>query len=89
MDREVVVSVSVRAFGYYRETSTLEIEFCDSSVYQYTQVSEDIYNGLMNSQDVNLEKTDLKYFNEHIKGKYKQKTIRRPRLDLFKGILET
>jgi KTSC domain len=35
MDREVVVSVSVRAVGYDRETSTLEIEFCDSSVYQY------------------------------------------------------
>jgi hypothetical protein len=89
MDREVVVSVSVRVVGYDRETSTLEIEFCGSSVYQYAQVSEDIYNGLMNSLGFNLEKTDLKYFNEHIKGKYKQKTIRRPRLNLFKGILET
>jgi hypothetical protein len=89
MDREVVVSVSVRAVGYDPETSTLEIEFCDSSVYQYAQVSEEIYSGLMNSLGFNLEKTDLKYFNEHIKGKYKQKTIRRPRLNLFKGILET
>jgi hypothetical protein len=43
----------------------------------------------MNSLGFNLEKTDLKSFNEHIKGKYKQKTIRRPRLNLFKGILET
>lgn len=89
MDREVVVSVSVRAIGYDRETSTLEIEFCDSSVYQFSQVSVDIYNGLMNSLGFNLEKTDLKYFNEHIKGKYNQKTIRRPRFNLFKGILET
>jgi hypothetical protein len=89
MDREVVVSVSVRAVGYDQETSTLEIEFCDSSVYQYAHVSEEIYNGLINSLGFNLEKTDLKYFNEHIKGKYKQKTIRRPRLNLFKGILET
>jgi hypothetical protein len=89
MDREVVVSVSVRAVGYDRETSTLEIEFCDSSVYQFANVSEDVYRGLMDSLGFNLEKTDLKYFNEHIKGKYKQKTIRRPRLNLFKGILET
>ena len=89
MDREVVVSVSVRAVGYDRETSTLEIEFCDSSVYQYAQVSEEVYNGFMNSLGFDLEKPDLKYFNEHIKGKYKQKTIRRPRLNLFKGILET
>jgi hypothetical protein len=87
MDREVVVSVSIRAVGYDREASTLEIEFCDSSVYQYADVPED--NGLMNSLGFNLEKTDLKFFNEHIKGKYKQKTIRRPRLNLFKGILET
>jgi hypothetical protein len=87
MDREVVVSVSIRAVGYDRETSTLEIEFCDSSVYQYADVPGD--NGLMNSLGFNLEKTDLKFFNEHIKGKYKQKTIRRPRLNLFKGILET
>jgi hypothetical protein len=87
MDREVVVSVSIRAVGYDREASTLEIEFCDSSVYQYADVPED--NGLMNSLGLNLEKTDLKFFNEHIKGKYKQKTIRRPRLNLFKGILET
>ena len=89
MDREVVVSISVRAVGYDQETSTLEIEFCDSSVYQYDHVPEEIYNGLMNSLGCNLEKTDLKYFSEHIKGKYKQKTIRRPRLNLFKGVFET
>jgi len=40
MDREVVVSVSVRAVGYDQVTSTLEIEFCDSSVYQYAKVSK-------------------------------------------------
>jgi hypothetical protein len=86
MDREIVVSVSVRALGYDRETSTLEIEFCDSGIYQYANVSEDVYRGLMDSLGFNLEKTDLKYFNEHIKGKYTRKTIRRPRLNLFKGI---
>ena len=89
MDREVVVSVSVLAVGYDQETSTLEIEFCDSSIYQYAPVSEEIYNGLMNSLGFNLEKTDLRYFNEYVRGKFKQKTIRRPRLNLFKGILET
>jgi hypothetical protein len=31
MDREVVVSVSIRAVGYDREASTLEIEFCDEA----------------------------------------------------------
>lgn len=89
MDREVVVSVSVRAVGYDPETSTLEIEFCDSSIYQFASVSEEVYEGLIDSLGFDGEKTDLKYFNEHIKGKYKQKTIRRPRLNLFKGIMET
>jgi hypothetical protein len=84
VDREVIVAVSVGAVGYNHETSTFEIEFCDSSIYQYAPVSEEIYNGLMNSLGSNLEKTDLRYFSEHIKGKYKQKTIRRPRRNLFK-----
>jgi hypothetical protein len=88
MDREVVVSVSVRAVGYDRETSTLEIEFCDSSFISMP-ILRRRYRGLMGSLGSNLEKTDLKYFNEHIKGMYKQKTIRRPRLNLLKGILET
>jgi KTSC domain len=75
MDREVVVSLSVRAVGYDRETSTLEIEFCDSSAYQNAQVSEEVYNSLMNSLGFDHEKTDLKYFSEHIKGKYTKKTF--------------
>ena len=46
------------------------------------------HNDLINSLGFNHEKIDLKYFSENIKGKYKQKTIRRPQLNLFKGILE-
>ncbi len=89
MDREVVVSVSVRAVGYDRDTSTLEIEFCDSSIFQYSDVSEEVYLGFMNSLGLNLEKTDLQYFGKNIKGQYKQKVVRRPRLNLFKGVFDT
>ncbi len=89
MDREVVVSVSVRAVGYDRDTSTLEIEFCDSSIFQYSDVSEEVYQGFMNSLGLNLEKTDLQYFGKNIKGQYKQKVVRRPRLNLFKGVFDT
>ena len=89
MEREIVVSVSVRAVGYDSETSTLEIEFCDSSIYQYSGVSAEIYEGFLSSLGLNQEKTDLKYFAENIKGLYQQKTIRRPRLNLFKGVFET
>jgi hypothetical protein len=89
MDREVVVSASVRAVAYDKDTSTLEIEFCDSSVYRYSGVPEEVFTGFLSSMGLNLEKTDLKYFTEHIKGKYQQKTMRRPRLNLFKGVLDT
>jgi hypothetical protein len=89
MNREVVVSVSVRAVGYDIETSTLEIEFCDSSIYQYSGVPEEVFAGFLDSIGLDLEKTDLKYFSEHIKGHYPQKTVRRPRLNLFKGVLDT
>jgi len=89
MDREVVVSVSVRAVGYDVETSTLEIEFCDSSVYQYSGVPEAVYAGFLDSMGLNLQKTDLKFFSEYIKGHYEQKTVRRPRLNLFKSVLDT
>ena len=45
MNREIVVSVSVRAVGYDKDTSTLEIEFCDSSIFQYSEVPEEVYKG--------------------------------------------
>jgi len=89
MDREIVISVSVRAVGYDKETSTLEIEFCDSSIYQFFEVPEKVYTGFLASMGLNHEKTDLTYFTKHIKGQYKQKTVRRPRLNLFKSVLDT
>lgn len=89
MDREVVVSVSVRAVGYDKDSSTLEIEFCDSSIYQYAEVPEDVVAGFLDSMGLDNGKTDLKYFSKHIKGHYKQKTVRRPRLNLFKSVLDT
>jgi hypothetical protein len=89
VDREIVVSVSVRAVGYDRDASTLEIEFCDSSVFQYSEVPEEVYAGLMDSLGLNLEKTDLQYFSKNINGRYKRKVVRRPRLNLFKGVFDT
>ena len=68
MDREIVVSVSVRAVGYDKETSTLEIEFCDSSIYRYSGVPEEVFAGFMNSMGLNLEKTDLKVLHTTHKG---------------------
>jgi hypothetical protein len=89
VNREIVVSVSVRAVGYDKDTSTLEIEFCDSSIFQYSEVPEEVYKGFMDSLGLNLEKTDLQYFSNSINGHYKRKIVRRPRLNLFKGVFDT
>jgi hypothetical protein len=89
VNREIVVSVSVRAVGYDKDTSTLEIEFCDSSIFQYSEVPEEVYKGFMDSLGLNLEKTDLQYFSKNIKKHYKQEIVRRPRLNLFKGVFDT
>jgi len=89
VNREIVVSVSVRAVGYDKDTSTLEIEFCDSSIFQYSEVPEEVYKGFMDSLGLNLEKTDLQYFSNSINGHYKRKIVRRPRHNLFKGVFDT
>jgi len=89
VNREIVVSVSVRAVGYDKDTSTLEIEFCDSSIFQYSEVPEEVYKGFMDSLGLNLEKKDLQYFSKNINENYKRKVVRRPRLNLFKGVFDT
>lgn len=49
MERTPVQSSSVSSVGYDRDSSTLEIEFLNGSVYQYFSVPESIFNGLMNA----------------------------------------
>ena len=49
MERTPVQSRSVSSVGYDRDSSTLEIEFLNGSVYQYFGVPESIFNGLMNA----------------------------------------
>ncbi|HEY5536456.1 MAG TPA: KTSC domain-containing protein [Ignavibacteria bacterium] len=65
MNRISVVSSMIHSIGYEVETSTLEIEFVsDSSVYQYYNFPEYLYNDFMSSDSKG------KYFHANIKGKY-------------------
>jgi hypothetical protein len=47
MDRVPVSSSSLLSVGYDAETETLEIEFNSGGVYQYYNVPQVIYDGLM------------------------------------------
>ncbi len=68
MQRIPVTSSDISSIGY--ENDVLEIEFhSGKSVYQYFQVPEHEYQGLMNAQ------SHGKYFNQNIKNKYITKKI--------------
>lgn len=61
MERIPVASTNVASIGYEVETQTLEVEFRNGSVYQYFNVPEFHYEGLLNASSKG------RYLNEHIK----------------------
>ena len=61
MERIPVSSTNVASIGYEVETQTLEVEFRSGSVYQYFNVPEFHYEGLLNASSKG------RYLNEHIK----------------------
>lgn len=65
MNRIPVSSSNVATVGYDSETQTLEIEFNNGGVYQYFDVSQDIYEALISADSVG------KYLNANIKGYYR------------------
>jgi len=61
MERVPVSSTTVASIGYEADTQTLEVEFHSGSVYQYFNVPELHYEGLLNASSKG------QYLNEHIK----------------------
>ena len=49
MHRQPVISTNLSSVGYDSITSTLEVEFLNGSVYQYSNVPSSIFNGLMSA----------------------------------------
>ena len=60
-----VTSSSVVTVGYDATTMTLEVEFADRSVYQYFDVPEGEYRGLVTADSVG------RYLNQNIKNSYR------------------
>lgn len=65
MEREVVSSSSVASIGYDPESLTLEVEFVGGAVYQYFDVPETEYDGLLGADSIGG------YLNANIKGRYR------------------
>ncbi|AZT25065.1 TPA: KTSC domain-containing protein [Salmonella enterica] len=67
MDRQYVSSSNLRSVGFDVRTSVLEIEFNNGTVYQYFNVSETVYTGLMSASskgsffDLHVKKAGYRY----------------------------
>jgi hypothetical protein len=65
MNREPVSSSNVASVGYDPLTMILEVEFLNGAVYQYFDVPEDEYAGLVSADTVGG------YLNHNVKGRYR------------------
>ena len=65
MDRISVQSRNIRSVGYEVTSETLEVEFTSGSIYQYFDVPESEYEGLMNAASKG------RYLNQNIKDCYR------------------
>jgi hypothetical protein len=59
-----VSSSNLASVGYDGTISVLEVEFHSGAVYQYFDVPEQHYTGLINAPSAG------QYFNAHVKGHY-------------------
>ena len=69
MERIPVQSSNLAAIGYDSATETLEVEFLNGSVYEYRNVSQSVYDGLMSAS------SHGSYFNHEIRMSYPYEKI--------------
>lgn len=67
MNKTPVRSSNIASVGY--ENGTLEIAFVDGGVYQYFNVLEHVYQGLMSAVSKG------RYFHDHIKDAYHTRKV--------------
>jgi hypothetical protein len=65
MRREPVNSSNVAEVGYDEASSTLEVAFKNSGVYQYFDIPKHEYESLIAAPSIG------QYINQNIKGKYR------------------
>lgn len=70
MQRQPVNSSNLYSVGYDFDTSTLEVEFRDGSIYQYPNVPAQVYEGLMNAG------SHGQYFHRHVRNTFSYRKIR-------------
>lgn len=69
MERSPVSSANVESVGYDEDSETLEVEFKNGTLYQYFDVPQSAFNGLVNADSVGA------YLAENIKGVYRYSRV--------------
>lgn len=69
MKREHVESSNIESIGYDSSSQTLEIEFLNGTIYQYFDIPESIYQGLIDAD------SHGKYLAANIKGAYRYSRV--------------
>lgn len=70
MERKRVNSSNIRAVGYDEKARTLEIEFNNGSVYQYTGVQPEVHRRMMSASSIGS------FFKDSIEEDYLCKRVR-------------
>lgn len=61
MNRTNVTSSNIRSIGYDPSTQTLEVEFLNGGIYQYSDVPQSTFDGLMAAS------SHGSYFDKYVK----------------------
>lgn len=64
-----MISGAITSVGYDRESSTLEIEFREGSVYRYFDVPEFLHQGMM------LASSKGQFFNTRLNNRYRWEAV--------------
>lgn len=69
MERSPVSSSNVESVGYEKDSETLEVEFKNGTLYQYFDVPQQIFDGLISADSVGG------YLAQNIKGVYRYSRV--------------
>lgn len=69
MERKPVQSSNIASIGYDENSSTLEVEFLNNTIYQYFDVPQHIYKGLMQAD------SQGQFLAQNIKGVFRYSKV--------------
>jgi hypothetical protein len=70
MNRAAVRSSNIRSVGYDGQTLTLEVEFHNGTLYQYSGVPAAVHVGLLSAPSKGT------YFHDHIRDRFPCRQVR-------------